>query len=97
MLFSKIRSDLDQIKKIVEGFVNSQSGTIAILEEEIARLREENKRLLDRVMAVDYQKFQIYSQVQPPEVSLKEVTFDYDEDNVGEIVEGAPEDVGRDS
>lgn len=98
MWFSKVHEKLDLIKTALEQFINSQYSTVVILEKENTRLRKENARLLDRVMAVDYQKFQIYQKTAEPgtEVPLEKLSFLYDEENAGEIVDDVA-DMGRDT
>lgn len=87
---------LDEIHTMLGAFIQSQDATVAILQAEIARLRKVNQELTDRIMAVDYTKFQLYQRAEAGdrEIDPRELTFDY-ENSIGEVVEEGPEDVGR--
>lgn len=87
---------LNEIHTMLGAFIQSQDTTVAVLQAEVARLRKENQRLTDRIMAVDYTKFQMYQQANAGdrEIDPRELLFD-EENAIGEVVEGGPEDVGR--
>ena len=73
-----------------------QEMAMKLLEKQLGVKDAIIKELLNRVMAVDYRKFQLYSEAAQGGgiKDLSEIPFDADENILGEAVE-VPEDVGR--
>lgn len=73
-----------------------QEMAMKLLEKQLGVKDAIIKELLNRVMAVDYRKFQLYSEAAQGGgiKDLSEIPFDADENIIGEAVE-VPEDVGR--
>ena len=78
------RETLDGIKALYR-IVAGKNDIIEQQKELIKDLREEKKDLLNRLMAVDYTKLQMYQDVPFSPISVPEVTIP--EEMAGEIVE----------
>ncbi len=88
-LKKEVRGLLDHIVlqlEVVTATLSHQGQLAVIMEKELDRLREENSKLLDRVMAVDYAKLATYSPGPGQEQSHKELPDDANEDMAGEIL-----------
>jgi len=78
---------LERLDKIERGLdlVVGQNNALKQVNEV---LLAERKELLDRIMAVDYQKYQLYStEVRPLGNLMRESRLDEDDELAGEIVE----------
>ena len=73
-----------------------QEMAMKLLEKQLGVKDAIIKELLNRVMAVDYRKFQIYSEAAQGGgiKDLSEIPFDADENIIGEAVE-VPSELGR--
>lgn len=78
---------LDRCNSIEEGLkiILSRGEVVEILRTEIELLREERKKMLDRLMARDFETLQTYT-VEGEEKELEEVAPEEDEGLAGEIV-----------
>ena len=94
-MFFQQKKRLDRIEKMLNEFMTSQYTALGVMQRENERLIADNKELRDRIMAVDYAKFQVYARSTLEGPIDRPLAFDYDEDNAGEIVEETSEDVGR--
>jgi hypothetical protein len=62
------------------------------LEELNAKLMAERKELLDRVMAVNYERFQVYQMPQVNGMGFGSLSMDQLEESAGEILSGEVEE-----
>lgn len=95
------RKEVRQGLKELNRFIAGHNSAVPVLEKRIASLESQNQELLNRVMAVDYRKFQIYSEAAQGGgiKDLSEIPFDADENIIGEAVEvpGSAPDMGSNS
>lgn len=79
-------------KSEVRGFIDSQKQCkefIKMLTSEIAALRSQNAKLMDRLMATNFQELKIYSEDDDPNTRYaihEEANAEDDYQNAGEIV-----------
>lgn len=75
---------LDRLKSI-EDRLASDRRAVPVLKENISQLREDNKRMLDRVMSRDFEQLQVYTAHEAPEKEKGRVVLD--DQFAGEIVD----------
>jgi len=74
-------NEVDEVKKKLLG----RAEIIVILQEEVKNLREERKELLNRLMARDFESYQIYTTEGKEETVGEELKKEEDPDMAGEI------------
>lgn len=75
---------LEKLERI-QTQLEKSGATVGILREEIDRLRKENEKLMDRFMAMDFEKFKTYNPEFSVEPVKEQALYDEDESNAGEI------------
>ena len=88
-MFKKLHEKLDMITESirkVEEKNNALDMMVAKYEREVNRLSRQNKTLMDRLMARDFEQLQIY-QTTPAESPGREVAPDEDIFNAGEVLD----------
>jgi len=78
---NKLLSRLD----VIEDRLTSDRRAVPVLKETIKQLRKDNKLMLDRVMARDFEQLQIYSAHETTKAEKEKIVLD--ETFAGEIVD----------
>jgi hypothetical protein len=89
MLFKKIHHKLDAMLHsiaIITTKTNAYDTARQQYEKEIERLIEQNRELMNRFMARDFEQLQLY-QVANEKLELKETPPEEDELNAGEVLD----------
>lgn len=83
MIFSRRRKEQELLDQAVRAAIEQ---TNKVYEGVIERLLEQNKLLLDRVMAKDYQEYALYSNDGIVTEEKKPIPPDADDLNAGEVL-----------